>query len=54
MINKEVKDVKYFEGDELSLFFSNDIQIAISLKDEDYKSPEAVSFYPNKGSIVVF
>lgn len=40
--------------EEITLKFDNDSVISISLKDEDFVGPEAASYTPKKGGIIVF
>lgn len=44
----------FYNEVEFKIMFENQASVSISLKDEDFKSPEAASFIPKRGSIVVF
>ena len=49
------KVIDAFSNDqEISLKFDNDSVITVSLKDEDFVGPEAASYAPKKGEIIVF
>ena len=39
---------------EILIKFENNASISVSLKDEDFVGPEAASYSPNQGEIVVF
>ncbi|WP_461535313.1 hypothetical protein [Spongorhabdus nitratireducens] len=39
---------------ELSLAFDNSAKVSVSLRDEDFSGPEAASFTPLQGDIIVF
>jgi len=44
----------YSNDKEILLKFENNFSISVSLKDEDFVGPEAASYSPNQGEIVVF
>ncbi len=48
-----VHSIKHIEGQSFQILFENDLVFSISLKDKDYTTPEAFSYYPNKGEIIV-
>ncbi len=39
---------------EIKVIFENDSYILVSMKNEDFVSPEAASYSPKKGDIIVF
>ncbi len=39
---------------EIKVIFENDSYISVSMKNEDFISPEAASYSPNNGDIIVF
>ncbi len=39
---------------EIKVIFENDSYISISMKNEDFNSPEAASYSPKNGDIIVF
>jgi hypothetical protein len=47
-------EVAYSDGEELVLEFDHGYRLSISLRDEDFRSPEAASFEPQDGPIIVF
>ncbi|MDF7802154.1 hypothetical protein P4C99_21965 [Pontiellaceae bacterium B1224] len=53
LLDDKVKSA-YSSDTEIRLTFESDAYISISLRDEDFVSPEAASFTPNKGQIIVF
>src|SRR5690606_5196237 len=44
-ITKVVSQVEYNQGKALTIFFADDSKIVISLRQEDYSSPEAIYAY---------
>jgi hypothetical protein len=44
----------YSSEDEIRLQFSNGSVISVSLKDKDFVGPEAASYSPKRGEIIVF
>ena len=53
IIGSKVVDASSNE-DEIRLQFSNGSAISVSLKDEDFVGPEAASYSPKQGEIIVF
>lgn len=50
-----LKVVEAFSNeDSIYLKFNNDSVVIVSLKDEDFNGPEAASYNPKKGDIIVF
>jgi hypothetical protein len=44
----------FISGEEIGLDFADDTSIRISLRDEDWRGPEAGNYAPNDGAIIVF
>lgn len=44
----------YSNEEEIRITFESGIYIKVSMKDEDFIGPEAASYSPNQGSIIVF
>ena len=44
----------FSNNDEISLKFNNGAVLSVSLKDEDFVGPEAASYSPKQGEIIVF
>jgi hypothetical protein len=53
IIGSKVIDA-FSSEDEIRLEFSNGAAISVSLKDEDFVWPEAASYSPKQGEIIVF
>jgi hypothetical protein len=53
-IGKVVSKVTIKEKDSFQIIFADDSEISISLKEEDYRSPEAVNFFGKNKELVVF
>ena len=53
IIGSKVADA-FSSEDEIRLQFSNGAAISVSLKDEDFVGPEAASYSPKQGEIIVF
>ncbi len=53
LIGSKVIDA-FSNDDKIILKFDNDSVISVSLKDEDFVGPEAASYAPKKGEIIVF
>ena len=53
LLGKIVANVNISVGVDLTITFKNSAQIIISLLDQDYHTPEAMSYYPDRGNIVV-
>jgi hypothetical protein len=54
LIGMTVTDFLFTKGVAIKIIFDSNKQIIISLKEEDYSSPEAASYNPDKGDTVVF
>lgn len=52
-IGVKVKDASVVEGTNLAIYFEDDSVLRISLRDEDYRSIEAVYFVNEDGSLWV-
>jgi len=44
----------YSNSDEIKLVFENGASISVSMKEADFVGPEAASFLPNRGNVIVF
>lgn len=53
LVGSKVKSA-YSSSEEIRLNFESGAYITVSLKDEDFVGPEAASYSPNKGNIIVF
>lgn len=53
IIGSRVVDA-FSNDDEIFLKFSNGAAISVSLRDEDFVGPEAASYSPKQGEIIVF
>ena len=50
----KVLSIKLIEGQSFQILFENGFVLSISLKDKDYTTPEAFSYHPNEGEIIVY
>lgn len=53
IIGSKVVDA-FSNNDEISLKFNNGAVLLVSLKDEDFVGPEAASYSPKQGELIVF
>jgi len=53
IIGKIITDTYYKEKEEFVIYIGNRIALKISLKEQDFNSPEAFCFYGESGEIIV-
>ena len=53
LVSLRVKSA-YSNEEEIRITFESGVYIKVSMKDEDFVGPEAASYSPNRGSIIVF
>ena len=49
-IGVQVKDASFIDGRDLTIWFEDGAMLKISLRDEDYRGPEALQFVNDQGS----